>query len=166
MFLLAFFALLRIGEFTKTGLQMEQSHLPQNQDVTIHKRTLHVTMRSFKHSSSCPTTLCLASQSGVLCPVKAIKDYKEMRGSSDGSLFIFSSGQPITRAFFMQYYVHALRWANMDPHRYKSHSFRIGAATTAATRGLTDAQIQAMGRWKSNAYKRYIRIPTLSCSLT
>ena len=31
----------------------------------------------------------------------------------------------------------------------KSHSFRIGGAFLAADRGYSDAQIRALGRWKS-----------------
>ena len=34
---------------------------------------------------------------------------------------------------------------------YASHSFRIGAATTAAAAGL-----KSLGRWSSNAYLSYI----------
>ena len=52
-----------------------------------------------------------------------------------------------------------LSHAGYDCSQYKCHSFRIGAATTAATRGFTDAQIQTMGRWRSAAFRRYIRIP-------
>jgi len=42
---------------------------------------------------------------------------------------------------------------------FSSHSFRIGAATVAAQRGIPDHQIQLMGRWTSNAYQLYIRTP-------
>ena len=37
----------------------------------------------------------------------------------------------------------------------------IGAATTAAMRGLSDEEIQRMGRWKSQAFRKYIRITML-----
>jgi len=43
---------------------------------------------------------------------------------------------------------------------YAGHSFRIGAATTAAVMGLEDSAIQTLGRWESSlvsSYKRYIR---------
>ena len=44
----------------------------------------------------------------------------------------------------------------------KGHSFRIGAASFAADKGLSDAQVRALGRWKSNTFLKYIRLPSLS----
>ena len=41
----------------------------------------------------------------------------------------------------------ALARAGIDSSRYSGHSFRIGAATTAAQVGIGDATIKAMGRW-------------------
>lgn len=55
----------------------------------------------------------------------------------------------------------AIVLCGQTPYRYKGHSFRIGAASHAADRGLSDAQIRALGRWKSNAFQRYIRVPRL-----
>lgn len=46
---------------------------------------------------------------------------------------------------------------NAVPSNYASHSFRIGAATTAAAAGLPPAVIKTLGRWKSNAYETYIQ---------
>jgi hypothetical protein len=45
---------------------------------------------------------------------------------------------------------------------YSGHSFRVGAATTAARAGLCQATIKMLGRWESSAYKRFIRTPTES----
>ena len=48
-----------------------------------------------------------------------------------------------------------------------SHSFRIGAATIAAAAGFPRWLIQALGRWSSNCYKEYIRIPqTTLCNVS
>ena len=47
----------------------------------------------------------------------------------------------------------------MDEKGYSTHSFRIGAATTVKDVGISDAHIQMLGRWKSEAYKLYIRTP-------
>ena len=55
-----------------------------------------------------------------------------------------------------------IKFCGLNPARYKGHSFRIGAASHAADRGLSDAQIRVLGRWKSNAFHRYIRIPSVS----
>ena len=40
-------------------------------------------------------------------------------------------------------------------------SFKIGAATYAAKQGVTDDKITHSGRWKSDAFKKYIRITSL-----
>ena len=45
------------------------------------------------------------------------------------------------------------------PAHYAGHSFRIGAATTAASQGLPHWLIQTLGRWSSDCYLRYIRTP-------
>ena len=46
-----------------------------------------------------------------------------------------------------------------DPGGYSGHSFRAGAATTAAKAGVEDSVIKALGRWESSAYLIYMRLP-------
>ena len=45
---------------------------------------------------------------------------------------------------------------------YSSHSFCIGAATTAGARGVPDHLIKILGRWSSDAHQIYIRTPVSS----
>ena len=56
-----------------------------------------------------------------------------------------------------------IRPCNLDPNRYKGHSFRIGAATYAAEQVVSDDKIRHLGRWKSDAFKKYIRITPRIC---
>ena len=45
-----------------------------------------------------------------------------------------------------------------DVGRYSFHSFRRGAAHLASANGLSDSTIRAHGRWKSEAYLRYVAV--------
>ena len=49
----------------------------------------------------------------------------------------------------------ALAAAGVDEGNYCGHSFRIGAATTAAKRGVEDSVIKTLGRWESTAYFQF-----------
>jgi hypothetical protein len=69
---------------------------------------------------------------------------------------------PITRSFFNSQLQLSLKFAGLNLKNCKTHSFRIGAATTAWAKGFSEEQIQQMGRWNSKAFKKYIRIPLLS----
>ena len=90
-----------------------------------------------------------------LCSVAAMLSYLDVRGPGPGPLFKFVDGTGLTRSRFVARVREALR--------YNGHSFRIGAATTAAARGIEDCVIKTLGRWESAAYLQYVRI--LRCEL-
>ena len=94
-----------------------------------------------------------------LCPVAAMLAYLIARGAGPGPLFRFQDGKPLTRVRLVAKVREALAAAGVDHTPYSGHSFRSGAATTAAKRGIGDATIKMLGRWKSNAYQLYIQTP-------
>jgi len=53
----------------------------------------------------------------------------------------------------------ALHIAGVDGTSYSGHSFHSGVATAAAKAGVEDSTIKMLGRWKSDAYQVYIKIP-------
>lgn len=94
-----------------------------------------------------------------LCPVGAMLDYLVVQGPGQGPLFRFSDGRPLTRGNFVVRVRQVLTEAGVDSAPYSGHSFRIGAATTAAKAGMGDATIKMLGRWQSNAYQLYVKTP-------
>jgi hypothetical protein len=83
-----------------------------------------------------------------MCPCTHLINFLRMRKHSSPlePLFSFMDGQPVPKSFFTQHLRSALAFCNLDLQRYQSHSFRIGAATTAAALGFSELQIQSMGR--------------------
>ena len=131
-------------------------------DVSISDTGILLVMLQFKHNTSGRTvTLSILSTRDRYCPVHSLLQFLKVHGPTKGPLFAFANASPVSRNIFRQYLSKALQWAGLDPSKYKAHSFRIGAATKAAYMGMSEAKIQSMGRWKSIAFKLYIRIPML-----
>lgn len=163
---IAFFAFLRIGEITVNG--SDQSNLIRLNQLSRLMTTqgqvvaLQLTIYKYKHSNNGRPFVIDIFQEESGCPVKAVLAFISVRGTTSGPLFCWPGGAPIKRSIFVEQLNRALRFCNLDPTLYKAHSFRIGAATWAAAKGLSDAQIRQLGRWKSNAFLSYIRTPSLS----
>ena len=96
-----------------------------------------------------------------ICPVQNLLDYFLRRDLSDGPLFRTYDGHAVLRKLFTHYLALIFRICGLDPTKYKGHSFCIGAATFGAECGFSDAQIRSMGRWKFDAFRKYIRGPGL-----
>ena len=81
-------------------------------------------------------SLVIGKGSPELCPVAAVLDYMVRRGNATGPLFQFRDGRFLTRARFVAAVRSALVKVGLDARLYSGHSFRIGAATTAAFCGI------------------------------
>lgn len=168
MFLLAFHAFLRVGEITSTGAKSQ--HYLLRKHIVLGKAantsdTLEITFPHYKHTVN-PSSILTISKNEIdqqSCPVFALTQYLSLRKHETENipLFSFMDGVPVSRTFFTQQLQLSLKWAGLSFAVYKSHSFRIGAASFCASKGFSESQIQLMGRWRSNAFKRYIRIPMI-----
>ena len=101
-------------------------------------------------------SIFLGKTDSDLCPVAALLSYLAKRGLAPGPLFRFDEGHPLTRLALVSEVRAALTVAGIDPAPYSGHSFRIGAATSAAAAGVEDAVIKTLGRWRSDAYLRWL----------
>ena len=124
-------------------------------------QALKLTFTNYKHSNPSRPVDLLVYWEKPVCPVWHLLEYLALRGCSPGPLFCWPDNTPVNREYFVHFLKEALQFCDLDHTRYKSHSFRIGAATWAAANGMSDAQIRLFGRWKSNAFLRYIRTPTI-----
>lgn len=163
-----FFAFLGIGEMTHnsakdaSNLLLQDQHVSKLVDSSNYVAALRITFGNLKHSySQRPFTIFLHCQNSC-CPVHFLLEYLEGRGARPGPLFLNPDNTPVSRKCFAELLSLSLKAYGLDSTRYKGHSFRIGAASFAAERGISNEQIRAMGRWKSNAFLKYIRIPSLS----
>lgn len=100
----------------------------------------------------------------IVCPVvlwHPSSSIAKFAGLSQVRSFVNQIIAPFQVNHFNSELRRCLAFCGLDPRRYKSHSFRIGAACLAAEKGFSDAQIRALDRWKSDAFKLYIRNSTL-----
>lgn len=161
MYLLAFYAFLRIGEITVKSTK--ELKVLQLTDVTFHNEDgilqgASLILRVYKHSDHPKTIYLPCDMANSYCPVKALNDYINPAQHKTGPLFCFPCGSPVSHSYFSNCLKLTLSFINLDPKFYKGHSFRIGAATAAAAKGVPLSVIQTRVRWKSEAVKHYIRL--------
>ena len=89
--------------------------------------------------------------------MRAWHDYNKLRGNARGFMFLKASGKPLSRQNFTKQLALCLKITGLSRPLYKSHFFRVGAATFAASQGFGDTQMRALGRWNSDAFIKYIR---------
>lgn len=161
---LAYFGFLRAAEFTVPSVEVfdRKLHL-QPSDLAFDSHSNPTCLRvHLKTSKTDPfgkgCYIHIGRGLGTLCAVQAMAKYLHSRGGDPGPLFIFSTGQTLSRHRLSTRLQAILSGAQL-PGKFNTHSFRIGAATVAARNGVPDHLIKALGRWTSNAYLLYTRTP-------
>ena len=115
-----------------------------------------LTIRQSKTDQLGLKTILFLSETGDLaCPVSSMSNFRAVRTQAvqnSRQFMVHFDVNPLTRYQFLSILAKTVQFCNIT-----SHSFRIGAATEAAMRGIPDHTIKQWGRWKSGAYVSYIR---------
>ena len=158
---LAFAGFLRIGEFTYSTADLQNPtfaswHMTR-ESVSLQDGKLFLSLPASKTDRFRKgVTLAIAAAPDKACAVSSFQNlFTRFPKPSSTPLFHSSIG-PITKEYFTARLRLDIKNLGIKGN-FSGHSFRKGAATSAERNGLTREKIQLLGRWKSDAYKRYIQ---------
>ena len=177
-FCLAFAAFLRIGEFT---WEHHQWAAGDSDFATWHATRRSITFGFKDRSGNHPDrlfftlpaskadpfrrgiTITVAAADDQACAVSAVHLlFTRWPSPPETPLFMLGQNPNVPESAFDRHtVVNALRGCLATARilgNYSGHSFRRGAATSARMAGVADHDIQLLGRWRSDAYKRYIEV--------
>ena len=147
---LGYFAFLQAVQFT---LQSAKDYDPAKHlsplDIAVDSHSQPTLMRiHLKHSKTDQQWLGVDLYVGCtfnnLCPVAAMLACLALQGQTEGPFFMVES-KPLSREFLVQWLRETLTKAGIDSSHFSGHSFRIGAASTASAKGISEATIWADG---------------------
>ena len=164
---LGFHTFLRAGELTtSTPNSYSKCRHLLKRDVVVFQDWLVIHIKASKTDQYRVTCQLPVAATGK--PTYAMRKFlRRARHAGSLPLFTLKSGQFLTRNHLTRLLRTLLRPCGIPSQQvqgYSSHSLRIGVATEAASVGLPTWLIQAAGRWKSTAYKRYISSPQKASS--
>ena len=156
---LAFFGLLRVSEYTCPTVRC----FDRNTNLLVGDISLDPSGRlvrvKIKASKTDPFRqggeVRVGATGTDICPVRAVREYVESRQRSLGPAFVFENGRFLTRSY-LSALLHRCLGQQVS---INTHSFRIGGASAMAAAGIPAYLIQILGRWKSDAFLAYIRVP-------
>lgn len=157
----AFAGFFRLGELTFKS--HEQSHdftdiKIRRNDVTFASDGSQVQIRlrrSKTDKENRGVNIVLAATSSPTCPVRSLRAlFIADRRPPSAPLFNVGN-EPMQRNWFIRLLKKRLTEFGYSASGYNGHSFRRGAAQQASDNGLTNDDIMLLGRWSSDAFKRY-----------
>ena len=168
-FISCYCGFLRCGEITVSQNKFDPHRNLCLNDVVFFETHMELYLKSSK-TDPFRQGVCISlfknDASSSLCPLDALSQYLELRNkyfpdkiTADSPFFLTESGEPMCRSYFVLHVKSILAQLGYDTSSYNSHSFRIGASTTAASCRLEDHLIRTLGRWSSDCYRTYIHTP-------
>ena len=154
IFTIAFYGFMRVGELV-ANCKMDHGHalLVSNIRYVGSNNTLEIRIAHSKTDQmGTGTIIALPAVNASVCPVKAFQSYNQIIPHFQGLYFRHVDFSVVTRYQFSSVLATSLKVAGIDNKLYKSHSFRIGAASSMAMLGMQGENVAKYGRWQSNAY--------------
>ena len=166
-FSLAYFASLRVSEYAVVG---SSNHTLKKCNLDWHEGEgglgLVLSLGSYKASERPCRLLVPPDSCKEACPVKAMKEYLEVRPQGESKaadpLFLQSSGRPLTGFLVNKTLRNSLRILGLSEKEFSAHSFRAGRTTDLVEMDTQDSVIRQSGRWRSDAYLKYVRFDLFS----
>ena len=159
---MAFFGYLRVSEYCTAYAERQSPADLRLGDLTVRSDEVILTLRSSKTDPFREgQRVALRPTGRSICPVSVvhalISSLKKSRLRQPRSpVLTFADGSFLSCSRF-RHFIKRMMAYHPEGHRFGTHSFRIGAATTAALIGQHPDEIKRAGRWKSNVYAGYIR---------
>lgn len=130
-------------------------------DVAIDNRAAPRVLQFHLKRSKCDqfgkgVDIMVAVTGDKLCPLSTVVEYLKSRGDRKGAFFPDPDGKTVLKPWFVGQIRSILASIGVPQNHYAGHSFRIGAATTAAMAGVENSAIQTLGRWHSAAFLQYL----------
>ena len=160
---LAFFALLRVSEFTSPTRFSFLSHRTLlTGDIHIRNHSISLRIRASKtDQEQRGQTILIGCTHTAACPVELLSSYITQAHPlpANAPLFQWKNGTYLTPSKFNTVLKQALTAVGANQRHFSTHSLRIGGATAAAAAGIEPNIIQELGRWRSQCFRRYTRAP-------
>ena len=167
-FTLAFAGFLRVGEFTYK--ESDRNLAEGFGKWFLTKSCIRISREATYMELNLPSSktdpfrkgikLTIAATYDRGCPVLAMQRLRAIDTHRPEHAPLFCIGKLEQHAFTREYVVRRLQElataVGLGQGTWNGHSFRRGAATWAAEIGISENEIQTLGRWRSDAYKTYI----------
>jgi len=153
-FCTAFHGFLRVSEFmTPSSASFDPSRHTSLKDLRQYTHHFKFNLKWTKTDKSCRgQVILLPARRGPTHPYTALAKYLQSTHSYQSSmapLFLLRDGHYLTAKQFRFHLKHLLKRAGYYPNCYNTHSFQIGAATSAARAGVPTTPTQNTGKFLS-----------------
>ena len=167
LFAISYYGLLHVGEVTMSPhvIKVKNVHMGTNKDkilLILYSSKTHSTANrpQKKKILSNKTEKTGRHFYRNFCPLTLMREYLSIRGGyrTDAEQFlVFADHAPVSAEQARRVLKEMISILRLNPNIYDFHSLRIGRASDLVKYGCSVAEVQRMGRWKSNVVYKYIR---------